>query len=292
MSWIKLDHVTPEKPEVFRMAERLGIDHDAVVGKLVRVWIWADQQTISGDAPSVTRALADFVARLDGFAEAMIEVGWLVETESGLEFPNFEKNNGQTAKRRALTAKRNASMRANARRKRDAPGVTPASPRGEEEGNTPKSPSRGLSSPINNGGRSRPWPAGFGDLRAVWGTSNLPDDYPDRAAARYGDAVAELGSDQAVLDAARAYAEAVRHRRAEPASLHLWLRRGDYKRDWQALTNQAELDAKLRAWERWQYRTIKRMRGDGQPESAIAERIRRAAEQQGIPADQIHFAAG
>jgi len=35
--WIKLEHTTPDKPEVFAMADTLGIDPDAVTGKLCRV---------------------------------------------------------------------------------------------------------------------------------------------------------------------------------------------------------------------------------------------------------------
>ena len=36
--WIKIEENTPDKPEVHKMASILGIDPDAVVGKLVRVW--------------------------------------------------------------------------------------------------------------------------------------------------------------------------------------------------------------------------------------------------------------
>jgi hypothetical protein len=49
--WIKFDTSTPDKPEVFEMAAELGIDPDAVVGKLLRVWKWFDQQTTDGNAP-------------------------------------------------------------------------------------------------------------------------------------------------------------------------------------------------------------------------------------------------
>jgi DNA replication protein DnaT len=37
--WIKILAATPDKPEVFALAQRLGIDADAALGKLVRVWI-------------------------------------------------------------------------------------------------------------------------------------------------------------------------------------------------------------------------------------------------------------
>ncbi len=104
--WIKLQCTTPDKPEVFRIADLLNIDPDAVVGKLLRVWIWADQQTSDGNAVSVTHSLLDHVTGVSGFASAMLSVGWLIESENGFSFTNFDRHNGQTAKSRALTYKR------------------------------------------------------------------------------------------------------------------------------------------------------------------------------------------
>ncbi|HEN3655088.1 TPA: hypothetical protein U5E37_003057 [Yersinia enterocolitica] len=49
-SWIKVEVITPDKPEIFQLAEILNVDPDTVLGKLIRVWVWADQQTIDGNA--------------------------------------------------------------------------------------------------------------------------------------------------------------------------------------------------------------------------------------------------
>ena len=105
-AWIKIEDTTPDKPEVWAMAERLGIDADAVVGKLVRIWIWADQQTVNGNARSVTKALLDRCAGVTGFADAMMEAGWLVAADGGVSFVNFDRHTGETAKKRAQTARR------------------------------------------------------------------------------------------------------------------------------------------------------------------------------------------
>lgn len=105
-AWIKIEDTTPDKPEVWAMAEQLGIDADAVVGKLVRIWIWADHQTIDGNAHSVTKALLDRCAGVEGFADAMMEAGWLVATPAGVSFVNFDRHNGETAKKRAQTSRR------------------------------------------------------------------------------------------------------------------------------------------------------------------------------------------
>lgn len=114
-SWIKIEVITPDKPEIFQMAEILNIDPDAVLGKMIRVWAWADQQTIDGNAKgnaaSVTRSVLDRVTCVSGFANALIDVGWLAEEGGRLFFPNHERHNGETSKKRALTNSRVTKMR-------------------------------------------------------------------------------------------------------------------------------------------------------------------------------------
>ena len=106
-SWIKFDTSTSDKPEVWEIASKLDIDPDAVVGKLLRVWTWFDEQTNAGtNAPSVSKALLDRRVSVSGFVSAMIEVGWMIEEDGALSLPNFDRHNGETAKKRALTAKR------------------------------------------------------------------------------------------------------------------------------------------------------------------------------------------
>jgi hypothetical protein len=109
--WIKIEHVTPDKPEVDQMADLLDVDHDSVVGKLLRLWIWADQQSLNGHALSVTKRGLDRLTYCPGFANAMEEVGWLIVDGSSISFPNFSDHNGKTAKSRALANKRKANSR-------------------------------------------------------------------------------------------------------------------------------------------------------------------------------------
>jgi hypothetical protein len=104
--WIKIEVTTPDKPEVHQIAEQLGIDPDAVLGKLIRVWAWADQQTFDGNAVGVTRSLLDRLTGVAGFAESMVSTGWLINENGSLMFPHFGRHNGKTAKTRALTRKR------------------------------------------------------------------------------------------------------------------------------------------------------------------------------------------
>lgn len=110
-SWIKLEVITPDKPEVYQLSEFLGIDPDMVLGKLFRIWCWADQHTTNGNAGSVTKTLLDRVAFQSGFADALLSVGWLKNVDGALVFPNFERHNGESSKKRALTNRRVAEHR-------------------------------------------------------------------------------------------------------------------------------------------------------------------------------------
>jgi len=161
--WIKIDAPTPDKPEVFLMAESLGIDPDAVLGKLIRVWLWADQQTYDGNAGTVTRALLDRVAGVTDFAQAMENAGWLASKRGVLIFTNFERHNGNTAKNRALTQKR-------VEKHRNAPSVTSALPDKIREDKIRKPYSK-----ENKVGAGKPPPGPVtSDFMAVWnGTPGL-----------------------------------------------------------------------------------------------------------------------
>ena len=108
--WIKIEVVTPDKPEIYQLAEILSIDPDTVLGKLIRVWAWADQQTIDGNANSnavsVTKSAIDRIGFMPGLADALIRVGWLKLEGSILIFPNFDRHNGKSSKKRLLTNRR------------------------------------------------------------------------------------------------------------------------------------------------------------------------------------------
>lgn len=119
--WIKFEVTTSDKIEVGLIADILKIDPDAVVGKLLRVWSWFDENTTDGNASvtqnalqecyrcnasSVTKALLDRRAGVTGFCDAMIQVGWMVELDGTIALPNFNRHNGESAKKRAEGGKR------------------------------------------------------------------------------------------------------------------------------------------------------------------------------------------
>ena len=109
--WIKLEIATPDKPEIDQISDYLGIDHDAVLGKLVRLWIWADQQSVDGNALSVTKKMIGRITFNADFADALISCGWLSGEDGRFTIPNFERHNGKSAKSRALTNRRVSKSR-------------------------------------------------------------------------------------------------------------------------------------------------------------------------------------
>lgn len=112
-AWIKFDISTPDKPEVRRIARLLKLDRDCVVGKLVRLWSWFDQNSVDGCVDGVVSTDVDDICGHAGFAAAVEGVGW-VECDDEAErvtLPNFGRHNGQTAKTRASKSRRQAEWR-------------------------------------------------------------------------------------------------------------------------------------------------------------------------------------
>ncbi len=104
--WIKVRTRLLEDPAVFRMSDMLGLSVEAVGGHLIRVWSWATDQVIDGNAPSVTKAHLDRIACVTGMGHALECVGWISFDDTGAHFPNWERHLAQGAKARALTALR------------------------------------------------------------------------------------------------------------------------------------------------------------------------------------------
>ena len=111
--WIKVEVCLSEKPEVLRLSRSLGIDSDAVVGKLLRLWAWFGRNSVDGVVDGVVDADVDRVCCAKGFAASLVSVGWLC-IDSGLErvsIPRFERHNGESAKKRALKSERQSKWR-------------------------------------------------------------------------------------------------------------------------------------------------------------------------------------
>ena len=145
--WIKIEKITPEKPEILKMAMILKRNSDEIFGKIFKIWRWADDQSVDGTGMQITAKFLDRLAGKKGFAEAMRAVGWLSGEDGNLEFPGFLRHNGESAKARAETNRRVADHRA--AKKAAGEGVTekalqkPLPEKRREESNTPQPPFRG-----------------------------------------------------------------------------------------------------------------------------------------------------
>jgi hypothetical protein len=93
-------------PKVVRMASALRADKLRVIGGLHAVWCVFDEHSPDGLLEGYTLSAMDEEIGWKGFSQAMQAIGWLIETESGLEAPDYEEHNGASAKRRALDARR------------------------------------------------------------------------------------------------------------------------------------------------------------------------------------------
>jgi len=109
--WIKMRDDLTEDPAVVSIGEATALDEFAVVGRLHALWSWAGKHSVDGNAVSVTPQWIDRKVGCVGFAAAMIEARWLESDGKTVTFPRFDRHNGETAKKRAVTNKRVAEHR-------------------------------------------------------------------------------------------------------------------------------------------------------------------------------------
>lgn len=117
--WIKMRSNIKDDPDVVLMAGNLSLDEYAIVGRLHSIWAWLDQHSTTGTNVRITSAYLDRLTACPGFADAMRSIDWLRGRDGDLEFPNFERHNGESAKRRASDTKRKQENRTNVRAKAD-----------------------------------------------------------------------------------------------------------------------------------------------------------------------------
>lgn len=176
--WIKMRLDLASDPAVVRIRRATGLDADSVVGKLHRLWGWADVHTTDGRAAGLDVDWVDEFVGAPGFGAAMIAAGWLEADADGITFTNFDRHNGRPAKVRALGKTRMKRMRC-------AVSATVAQPEEEkkkrrEEEYIPAAPVPTSKPPSASGSRAKPavsWSAddgwrGITDAdRSEWATA-------------------------------------------------------------------------------------------------------------------------
>lgn len=116
--WLKIETGLPTKLEVFRIADELQIKRAEVVGHLVNLWAWFDFNTENGVIDNINNNAIVDEHTTKGFADAMHNVGWLEYNKNhetvGIQkliLPNFDRHNGQSAKKRANAQQRQKRFR-------------------------------------------------------------------------------------------------------------------------------------------------------------------------------------
>lgn len=109
--WIKVRTCIAQQREIRIIARSLGLSIPNAVGLCVVFWAWCDSNTADGYIRGLGAADVDDIAGARGFAQAMIDAGWLECQDGLLLVPHFTDHNGSSSKQRALAALRMAEKR-------------------------------------------------------------------------------------------------------------------------------------------------------------------------------------
>lgn len=109
--WIKMRNNLWDDPRVSSICDATGAQEAAVIGALYWLWSTADEHTEDGFMPGLSARAIDRKTGVQGFGAALIQIGWIAESDGGLTIVRFDEHNGSSAKKRAVTAKRVANHR-------------------------------------------------------------------------------------------------------------------------------------------------------------------------------------
>lgn len=215
-SWIKMRTDLSTDPAVVVIARATRLQTYAVVGRLHTLWSWADTHTTDGRVDGIDAAWVDKYLERKGFAEAMVQAGWLTIDAGGIVFPKYTEHNGATAKRRAKEAKRKGESRSGPHSDRKASASNADNLRNredkrrEEEEEPPKPPSES--------GPDGPGFLAFWHAYPARGRTRMSD-----CKAAWGDAVGIAGSGAQIVSKAEEYAKSPRGSGKYCLAAHRWL---------------------------------------------------------------------
>ncbi len=83
--WIPIREDIHEDPAILRIADKLGVRSEAVVGYCIRFWAWVSRNCHDGRVTGVTLTSLERVTNMPDFLHFLCEVGWLEYDDSGSE---------------------------------------------------------------------------------------------------------------------------------------------------------------------------------------------------------------
>lgn len=117
-------------PRVLRVAFELKIDLDLVIGKLWRLWSFADRNTEDGVLHLMLPEMLDTQLSCPGLCGALCAVGWLIVDNDAITIPRFTEYHGRSARKRLRDAQRMYAKR------------HPSENGGKQDGDTGATPER------------------------------------------------------------------------------------------------------------------------------------------------------
>lgn len=112
--WFQFDHELPDKEETLSIVCESSVGLGDTLLALIRLWTWADRQTLDGRLRGV--GMAGLIVRCgqsEKFWRAVEHVGWLAWDGNDLIVPNFAKRFGASARRRLLGCRRQQVFKVN-----------------------------------------------------------------------------------------------------------------------------------------------------------------------------------
>ena len=127
--WCPIDCNLSTKPEVLELVDETGDPADAVIGRLVQLWLWAAMNSEDGSARMTVRRLGKLFGGSDTFWAGVQRVGWLQVDEANgtVAIPGWERRFSSSAKARAQAAVRHARER-DGRSRAHGVGAPPSDP--------------------------------------------------------------------------------------------------------------------------------------------------------------------
>ncbi len=100
-----------DDPRIARICDLTNKREAEVIGGLYWLWTMADEQTADGHLDGLSLAAIDRKTGIKNLGASLVKVGWILESEEGVEIARFEEHNGASAKRRAVMAKASSKYR-------------------------------------------------------------------------------------------------------------------------------------------------------------------------------------
>lgn len=104
--WIKVRKGLNESPKIVAISRICGCSRERAFDAWFRLYCYFDSNTDDGRIPFLDEKEIDRIASLQGIGHAMQTIGWLEFDSCGCTICEWDKHNGNSAKKRLLHSER------------------------------------------------------------------------------------------------------------------------------------------------------------------------------------------